>query len=102
MSKDCRGPELARVELYSLGRSATKRAGQGRGNVGRDYDLLGRFLGRQLGAGGRRRTRGWINQAAVLDNLANLLAIERLELEQRLRDDFQLVAIAQEIFFARS
>jgi hypothetical protein len=51
---------------------ATQCAGERWANVGRGYDLLGRFFGRHFLAGRRRNAGGRINQAAVLDDLFKL------------------------------
>ena len=84
-----RGEKPARLKLgerervYSernLRRCAAECAGEGRCDVGRGYDLLGRFFSWHFWAGWRRRARR-VDQAAVLDDFFKLRAVERFKFQ---------------------
>src|SRR5437660_12593397 len=75
---------------------AAESAREWRGDVGRGYNLLGRFFGRHFLAGWGRCAGRRIDQAAVLDDFFELRAVERFKFEQRLCDYLEFIAICRE------
>src|SRR5438876_308159 len=70
-----------------LRRRAAESAGEGRGDVGSDDNLLGRFFRRHLLSG--RRGGAWrrLQQTAMLDDFFDLRTVEGLVLKQRFGND---------------
>src|SRR5205823_8907215 len=79
-----------------LRRRAAGSAGEGRGDVGSDDNLLGRFFRRHLLSG--RRGGAWrrLQQTAMLDDFFDLRTVEGLVLKQRFGNDFELGAIGKQ------
>jgi hypothetical protein len=82
-----------------LCRCAAETAGKRRRNIGGDNHLFGRFLRRELRAGRWRRAGRRIDQAAVLDDLANLRSVERLVFKQGTGYDFEFFAVREKDLF---
>src|SRR6185503_1192625 len=82
----------AQRRILELGRSAAEGAGKRWGDVG-SHDLLGRFFGCRFLTGWPANAGRRIDQAAVVDDLFDLRAVQGLVFEQRFGDGFEFVAI---------
>src|SRR6266571_8451201 len=86
----------ARARALPLRWRAAEGAGERRGDVGRGYNLFGRFFGWHFFVRRRSNAGRRINQATVLDNLFKLRAVEGFKFQERLCDCLEFVAIRSE------